>query len=438
MFKTVLPLSIVIALRFLGLFIVMPVLSIYALKLEHSTEILVGVAIGIYAISQMAMQIPLGSLSDKIGRKQVIIFGTFVFIAGSLICAFATDIYSLLIGRFVQGMGAIGAVGTALITDLISEERRTKAMAIMGATIALSFAFSMVLGPIIGGFFGVDKLFFLTAFLALLSLLLLIKVPNPPHIQSTTQEVKVKYKTILKDANLFRMNITNFLQKALMTMAFLSIPLIMEKTFFWQKEELWRVYLPAMIFGLFAMFLAVRFGELKNKSKEMIFIGIVLFLVAYVVMGYANSAFVFVAGVVIFFIGFNIHEPLMQSLASKYAKANERGASLGVFNTFGYFGTFIGGIFGGFFMKYYGIMQISWGVFFLCIIWLGFILTLKNPAFRKNVYIDLKNVDFSRIDYLNGARGILEWYINKSENLLVVKYDSTATDDEMILSIVRA
>lgn len=438
MFKTTISLSIIIALRFFGLFIVLPVLSAYALGLEDSTEVFVGITIGIYAISQMIMQIPFGMLSDKIGRKQVIFFGTSLFIAGSIICFYAESIYVLIFGRFIQGSGAIGAVATAMISDLTKEDRRTKAMAIMGATIAISFAISMIAGPIIGGYFGVDKLFLLTAFIGVLSLAFLFIIPNPPKINNLNKKEKVNFKKLLADSNLLRMNITNFLQKMFMTMTFMSIPIVMIKIFGWENKELWKLYTPSMLCGLFAMFLAVRIGELGRKSKEMLIFGVVMFLLAYIFIGYAKNETLFVIGIVIFFFGFNMHEPLMQSLASKYAKVEEKGVSLGIFNAHGYFGTFLGGIIGGFFLKYYSIMHLGWLVFFICIAWIMLLLTLENPIFRQVEYFSMQKVDYSRVKYLNSSRGIIEWYINKDSDVLVVKYNSKQTDSETIMNIITA
>ncbi|MDR1976809.1 MAG: MFS transporter, partial [Campylobacteraceae bacterium] len=389
MFKTILPISIVIALRFFGLFIVLPVLSVYAMELGGANEIIVGATVGVYAISQIIMQVPFGALSDKIGRKEVLFLGTVIFIAGSLLCFYASDIHWLLVGRLIQGMGAVGAVGSAMISDLTAEETRTKAMAFMGVAVALSFAVSMILGPIIGGYFGIDKLFLLTAVLAFLSLFLLIKIPNPPRIKSTAAEKKTDYKKLLTDKNLYRMNITNFLQKTFMTMAFVSIPIVMMQRYGWDKKELWIVYLPAMVLGLLAMLPSVIIGEKMRKSKEMLCIGILFFIISYLFMGYAKNEWFFVGGVILFFVGFNIHEPLMQSLASKYAKVKNRGATLGVFNVFGYLGTFCGGVIGGIFLKHYEMAGLFWIVFATCIIWLALMLTLKNPAFFQNIYIPL-------------------------------------------------
>ena len=437
MIKSILPLSIIISLRFLGLFIVLPVLSIYALNLKGSNEFLVGITIGGYAITQMLLQIPFGILSDKIGRKITIFIGLIIFMAGSIVCGFSESIYTLMFGRFLQGAGAIGAVGTAMISDMVKEEVRAHAMAIMGGSIAASFAVSMMLGSLIGGYYGVDKLFFMTAVFSLIAIIILFtKVPNPPKIIHSYGADETSLKHILKDKNLMKMNITNLLQKGMMTLAFFVIPILMTKEFGYIKKELWMVYLPAMIFGVLAMGPSAIIGEKKHKAKEMLMIGVSLFALSYVIMGYAHSASWFIVGVIIFFIGFNMHEPLMQSMASKYAKVHQKGAALGVFNSFGYAGTFVGGVFGGFFLQHFGMMEIAWVVFIVCILWLFLIASLKNPSHNKNIYIPYGEFDISRVEHLKGLKGIVEWYRNESEKILVVKYDANLTDQETIVAVI--
>ncbi len=437
MIKTIFPLSLIISLRFLGLFIVLPVLSVYALHLEGSSEFLVGITIGGYAITQMLLQIPFGILSDKIGRKITIFIGLVIFMAGSIVCGFSDSIYTLMFGRFLQGAGAIGAVGTAMISDMVKEEVRAHAMAVMGGSIAASFAISMMLGSVIGGYYGVDKLFFITAGLSLLAIIILFtKVPNPPKIVHHYGADETQLKHIFKDKNLMKMNITNLLQKGMMTLAFLVIPIIMLKNFGYVKKELWMVYLPAMIFGVIAMGPSAIMGEKKHKAKEMLMIGVAFFALSYVIMGYAHSASWFIVGVIIFFIGFNMHEPLMQSMASKYAKVHQKGAALGVFNSFGYAGTFIGGVFGGFFLQHFGMMEIAWVIFITCILWLFLIASLQNPKHNKNIYIPYGEFDITRIEHLKGLKGIVEWYRNESEHILVVKYDANLTDKETIVAVI--
>ena len=438
MFKAVFPLSLIISLRFLGLFIVLPVLSVYALQLKGSNEFLVGIAIGGYAITQMLLQIPFGILSDKIGRKKTIAIGLVIFIIGSLISGFSDTIYMLILGRFLQGAGAIGAVGTAMISDMVKEEVRAKAMAIMGGSIAMSFAVAMMLGSLIGGYYGVDKLFFLTAFLSALAIVILYTyVPDPPKIVHHYGADEAELKHIFKDKDLMKMNITNLLQKGMMTLAFMVIPIVMTQEFGFEKKELWMVYLPAMLFCVLAMAPSAIIGEKKHRSKEMLMIGVVFFSIGYLLMGYSHSAGWFITGVVIFFIGFNIHEPLMQSMASKYAKIHQKGAALGVFTSFGYAGTFIGGVFGGFFLQHYGMMQIAWIIFLVCIVWLFLIASLKHPGINKNLYLEYGSIDMKRIEHLAHVKGIVEWYKNESEQVLIVKYDSKTTNKETILAVLE-
>ncbi|WP_300955757.1 MFS transporter, partial [Helicobacter rodentium] len=181
--KQSLPLSLILASRFFGLFIVMPVLSLYALSLEGSSPILIGIAMGGYALTQVLFQIPFGFLSDKFGRKSLIALGLVIFALGSLLCALSQDIYMLILGRFLQGAGAVGGVVSAMIADLVREENRTKAMAFMGATISLSFTFALILGPILGAHYGIPSLFWITCALAIFGIVVLFfAVPNAPKV----------------------------------------------------------------------------------------------------------------------------------------------------------------------------------------------------------------------------------------------------------------
>ncbi len=432
--KSIFPLISIIALRFLGLFIVLPVVSLYALNLEGSNKFLVGVMIGSYALTQLLLQVPFGMLSDKIGRKVTMYIGLFIFLLGSLVCGFADDIYTLILGRFLQGSGAIGAVGTAMISDMVKEEVRGHAMAFMGASIALAFAASMVLGPVIGGLYGTQWLFFLTAILTFVAMAILyLKVPNPPQI-SHDYDANADFVAIMGDRNLRRMNITNMLQKGLMTLAFFVIPIIISQKFGWAKSELWKAYVPAMVLGLIAMGPSAVFGEKKGKSKLMLGIGIAFFLVGYLLLGYSKSVEMFIAGIVVFFVGFNMHEPLMQSMASKYSKIHQKGASLGVFNAFGYAGTFTGGIVGGYILQNHGVMPIAWVVTIICAGWFWVIYTLDNPALHKNIYLKSGEFDKESTKELHELNGLIEWY--KRGETLVVKYDSSKVQEDEILKLV--
>ncbi len=437
MIKSILPLSAIIALRFFGLFLVLPVLSVYAINLHGATTTLVGIVIGGYALTQMIFQVPFGIISDKLGRKGTIIMGLLLFAIGSIFCAVSDDILMLMVGRFLQGAGAIGAVVTAMISDLVKEEQRPKAMATMGMAIGVSFAASMIIGPTLGSYAGVDTLFYLTAVLALASIVVLIKaVPNPPKIRHTYNG-KAKLGQILGNANLLKMNITNFLQKGLMTFAFMIIPMILIKNFQWELSDLWQVYLPAMIFGFIAMAPAAIIAEKKGKFKEILAIGIVLFAVSYLIIGTSTSSTFFVIGVVIFFIGFNMHEPIMQSLASKFAKVHQRGLVLGIFNSFGYLGTFIGGVLGGIFFEEVSLVTLVMVIAVICVLWIGLILSMPNPAKKKLSYIPLNDEYMKNTHNLDTIKEIDEWYINDTENIIIVKYDSDKIQEDTILNVLK-
>ena len=436
MIKSVLPLSAIIALRFFGLFLVLPVISVYAINFEGATPTLVGIVIGGYALTQMLFQIPFGVMSDKFGRKGTIIFGLLIFAIGSIICALSTDIYTLIFGRLLQGAGSIGAVVTAMISDLVKEEQRPKAMAVMGSSIAFAFAISMIAGPTIGAAFGVESLFYITLFLALASIFVLMKfVPNPPQITHTYKE-KAKLGEILGNPNLIKMNITNFLQKGLMTFAFMIIPMTLIKNFDWQMAELWKVYFSCMNFGNNCMAPAAILAEKKGKFKEILIIGIILFAISYLVIGFSSSATVFVIGVVIFFIGFNMHEPIMQSLAAKFAKVHQRGLVLGIFTSAGYVGTFLGGLLGGAFYESASMNTLVIVIAVVCILWAILIITMPNPTKKKFIYLSLDEYKLENSGKLE-TNSIEEWYINNTENIIAIKYDSDLISDIEVKNLLK-
>ena len=434
MFKTVLPLSAILSLRFFGLFLVLPVLSAYALGLESSTPFLVGVIVGGYALTQAIFQVPFGVMSDRIGRKPTLLVGLVIFLVGSIICAVSTDIYTLMAGRFLQGAGAIGAVIPAMISDLVSEESRGKAMALMGGTIAISFALAMAAGPVISAYAGVASLFWITAVLSILAMLVLFtKVPTPPRIRhiyhSTTTTAD-----ILKDPNLLSMIITNGMQKGLMTVAFVLIPILLLDSagvFKWEAKELWQVYVPAMFMGLIAMGPAAVFGEKYNKPREIFLLSIVLFIVSFTLMGFATKSWEFVLGVIAFFIAFNMMEPLVQSMISRYARVHQKGAALGIANGVAYFMTFIGGAVAGIALQYSNRETLAIGLIIITTLWLLWTFKMSNPHRYSHLYISLDHVDMEKLNNLEHEH-IAEWYINETENIVAVKYRKDMVEEEAI------
>ena len=428
MLRSVLPLGFIAASRFFGLFIILPVLSLYALELDGANEFLAGLTIGAYAITQMIFQLPFGSLSDRFGRKFMIFVGLIIFIIGSLICAISTDIYTMLFGRLLQGCGAVGAVATAMISDLVSEDKRSKAMAMMGGMIGIAFAISMILSPLLSREFGLSSLFYLSIIVTIFCIFLLFSaVPKEPKIHH--HDPKIPLTKLLKQKDLAIMNLTNLMQKMLMSCAFVAIPIVLVKSLEYSGDNLWIVYLISMIFGFLAMGMAGFLGDGKGHSKKLLLIGVVLFIISFIGFGVANSAVSFIIFVVIFFIGFNIHEPILQSCASKFAKSNQRGSALGIFNSFGYLGSFLGGAVGGYLLHSYNITVLAVILAVGSAIWLLILFQLSDPRIFQ--IIRLKNADISILDSVNG---IVDRY--KQNGYSVVKFNSDIISRDEIISIL--
>ena len=424
MLKSVLPLSFIIASRFLGLFIVLPVLSLYALNLEGANEFLVGLIVGVYAISQMIFQVPFGALSDKIGRKKALTIGLLVFVVGSIVCALASDIYTMLFGRFLQGIGAVGAVATAMISDFVTEENRSKAMAIMGAFIGLSFTLSMVLGPLLARSYGLSSLFYFSTALSLLCVVLLYTVV-PKEIKVSEKAEKVPFGKLFLQKDYMIINFTSFMQKMLTSIAFLAIPIILVKEYGYESGELYKVYTLGAVLGFLAMGLAGFLGDGKGLSKVILIAGTLLFGLTYAIFAFSFTLFVFVLGVAIFFVGFNMHEPIMQSTATKFVKSSQKGTALGVFNSFGYLGSFAGGAVGGYVLHAFDFKTLAIICVVLCVIWLVLLFSLNDPRIFKNIYL---NPDVAiNLELLNSQKGVVDYY--KNEKNQVIKFDSRLTSE---------
>ena len=424
MLKSVLPLSFIVASRFFGLFIVLPVLSLYALNLSGANEFLVGLIVGVYAISQMIFQVPFGALSDKIGRKKALTIGLLIFVAGSIVCALASEIYTMLFGRFLQGVGAVGAVATAMISDFVSEENRSKAMAIMGAFIGLSFTLSMVLGPLLARSFGLSSLFYLSAALSLLCILLLYTVV-PKEIKVSAKAEKMPFGKLFLQKDYMIINFTSFMQKMLTSIAFLVIPIVLVRDYGYESGELYKVYTLGAVLGFLAMGLAGALGDGKGLSKVILIAGTLLFALTYAIFALSFTKFIFVVGIAIFFIGFNLHEPIMQSTATKFVKSSQKGTALGIFNSFGYFGSFVGGAFGGYIMHTFDFKVLAIICVVLCAIWLVLLFSLSDPRIFKNIYLSPEAR--LNLELRNSQKGVVDYYENEKNQ--VIKFDSRLTSE---------
>jgi len=436
--KTTVWLSMIIALRFLGLFIVLPLLSIYAAAQPQATPFLVGLAVGGYALTQMFFQYPLGRLSDKIGRKKIIIAGLLIFVAGSVLCAVSDNIYMLILGRLLQGAGAISSTITAMISDFTMESERSKAMAMMGGAIAMSFVVSMVAGPLIGGYFGIELLFVITAVLALLAIaIMMLRIPES-DAATHVYEFESRLGDILKNRELLRMNITMFFHSSMMTIAFLIIPLTLVHTFHWDKTDLWKVYLPSIVLGFLFMGLAAVMGEKHNKIKQVFIVSVILFGISFLLFGVAATDTFFVLAILLFFVGFMMLEPLLQSTTTKIARIHERGAALGVFNTVQFFGVFVGGVVGGYLLQHFSLAHLGYLFAGLSILWLVWVGGMKNPVKGGFVYLEMATVREGYRDALKSSSLIMDFYVNTTENTLVIKYNPAYGDEQAVHELLDA
>lgn len=425
-------LVIIISIRFFGLFIVLPVISLYAQSFENISALMVGLIIGGAYLTQLLFQTPLGILSDRYNRKIIIFIGLAIFLLGSVICAFAKTPEWLVVGRLIQGMGAVGGIVSAQITDITREEQRTKAMAVMGGCIFASFILAMIVGPIIGGHIGASWLFGITALFTFCSILLLYKVPQSPKL-TYSFDTKENTPKETRNKNLWIMNLSSFLEKALMTLVFVVVPLISFDHFHIIEQDLWKIYVPSAILAIFAMGPASILAEKYNKPKLVLFLGISCFLLAYLLFAYSeNILWMFVCGILIFFVGFAMLEPIMQSLASKYAKAHLRGRALGNFTTASYLGSFVGGMFGAFAYHHLNFRVLAWMIAVLCILWIGIIFFLRPPQKQKNLYLPLEENLRKILSLIGGLQGVIEVYINEGEKILIIKYDTDLIHAEQL------
>ena len=388
-------LASIYALRMLGLFLIMPVLSLFAEQLEGSTPALIGLSIGIYGISQSILQIPFGLMSDRFGRKKIIISGLIIFLIGSVVAALSTTIYGVLLGRAIQGSGAIAAPIMALVADLTQEVHRTKAMALIGLSIGVSFGVAITAGPIIGGLIGVHGIFWLIAglsFIAIFVVRFLVPDPKKSKKHRDAELVPNQFFNILKNTELLRLNYGIFVLHAMLTASFVVLPLLMRDAGLAPAEH-WKVYLPVFVVSMAAIIPFVIVAEKKRKMKA-VFIGAIatLVLADLGLMQFSSSLIGIIGFLWLFFTGFNLLEATLPSLVSKTAPGDLRGTAMGVYSTSQFLGAGLGGGIGGW---CYGQMGAS-GVFLFCAIaaftWFLLSLSMKPPRYWANLLISLEEI----------------------------------------------
>ncbi|MCY0387242.1 MFS transporter [Robbsia sp. Bb-Pol-6] len=382
--RATLSLAAIFALRMLGLFMIMPVFSIYAKTIPGGDNAAaVGLAIGIYGLTQSLFYIPYGWLSDRIGRKPVIIAGLVVFALGSAIAALAHDMTWIIIGRAIQGAGAISSAITAFIADLTTEGNRTKAMAMVGGSIGVSFGVAIILAPVVFRWIGMSGLFSAIGVLAVLAIAVVIwVVPDAP---TGPPVVRSPFSEVLHNPELLRMNFGVYALHATQTALFVVLPHMLELAGLPVASH-WRVYLPVMGLSFVLMVPAIIVAEKRGRMK-----GVMLGAIALVLIGQLALAalpgmlWVIALVLLVYFTGFNVLEASQPSMVSKLSPGPRKGAAMGVYNTLQALGLFSGGAIGGWLSKTSGPHAVFYGASALVFVWLIIASRMKAPPVRQPV-----------------------------------------------------
>ncbi len=376
-------LASVFALRMLGLFLILPVFAIHARGIPGGNDLtLVGIALGAYGLTQAMFQIPFGMASDVFGRKRVIVFGLLLFAAGSVLAALATDIWWTIAGRVLQGAGAISAAVTALAADLTREQHRTKVMAMIGSSIGLMFAVSLVGAPVLYAAIGMAGIFWLTAGFAIGAIgLVTLVVPPAPTLPPGP---KPAFRDVLLDTQLLRLNFGIFTLHMVQMAMFVVVPGLLIHYGDLPLAAHWKVYLPAMLASLVLMVPAIIVAEKHDKVQPVFVSAVALLLATLLAMSLDSVNFVVIAGGLLsFFVAFNILEAMLPSLISRVAPARAKGAALGVYNTCQALGLFVGGALGGWLLKHFNAGAVFMFDAAMVTLWLAAAATMKRVPVRR-------------------------------------------------------
>jgi MFS family permease len=421
-------LSLIYAFRMLGLFMILPVFTMYAQTLNGTTATLIGLSFGIYGLTQATFQIPFGMLSDKVGRKPIIATGLVLLAIGSVIAAFSDSIWGVTIGRALQGAGAIGSPVLALLADLTRDKVRTRAMAAIGIIIGLSFSSALVLGPIVNAFAGVSAIFWFTAILAASGLILLyFLVPNPELAIAARDIVPAvpQFISLLKNIELARLNIGIFCLHAILIAIFSVVPFLLVRYGKLPEVQQWELYLPVLLLSFVIAIPTIIIAEKMHQIKAALLGCVVMLILSVLGMLIVQHSKLGLAAMLLFFLAsFTALEAILPSLVSKIAPAGAVGTATGIYSSAQFFGIFVGGVIGGWL---YGL-QLFNSIFVFSILigiaWLCFAISMAKPRHLKHITLDINPfMDGNLEARLRSVTGIVEVYLGRDENHIYIKYD---------------
>jgi MFS family permease len=436
-------LAAVYGARMLGLFLILPVFALVGEDLAGATPLLIGLAIGVYGLTQAMLQIPFGLLSDRLGRKPMIFTGLLLFAVGSVIAAVADDIWWVIIGRAIQGAGAVSAAVMALAADLTREEQRTKAMAIIGVTIGASFLLAMLLGPILAAWAGLPGVFWFTALMACTGIALVaLIVPSPARsrVHRDAEPVPEMFRRVLVNPELLRLDFGIFTLHLVMTSLFLVVPLTL-RDFGLAPASHGLFYLPVMLASVAAMVPLIIVAERYRRAKQ-VFLGAILVMVGVLVgLGYAVDHFwVFVASLVLFFTAINLLEALLPSLVSKTAPVEAKGTAMGFYSSSQFLGAFCGGLIGGWVFEQFGQLAIFAAGAIAATLWLLVAAGMSQPKRYASRLVSLDGIGGGEpgvlLARLRDVPGVVEAVVIADEGVAYLKVDRDRLDNRALDEIV--
>jgi MFS family permease len=437
-------LASIYGLRMLGMFIILPVFAFYAEHLPGGDNYtLVGIALGAYGLTQAILQVPFGWLSDRFGRKPVIYGGLLLFALGSFVAAAATDIYWVIIGRVIQGAGAISAAVMALAADLTREEHRTKAMAAIGMTIGTTFALSLVIAPSLNRMIGVPGIFFMTGVLVLLAMIVVSRVvPNPTdsRFHSDTEASAGRFSNVLRNPELLRLDFGVFALHAVLMALWLVVPLSLRQAGL-AVDHHWQIYFPALVISMLLIIPVIIYSEKKAKLKQVFVISVAVLLVSQILLAYTFDSIWGTAGaLLVFFAAFNMLEATLPSLISKIAPVGAKGTAIGVYSSVQFLGTFIGASAGGYLYQHYGSTALFAFCGALLMFWLIFAVTMKAPAAVRTRMYHVQVMDTGTAHGLSrqlaALPGVHEALVLASEGVAYLKVDMRGFDEQGVAQLL--
>lgn len=431
--RAVAVLASVYALRIFGLFLILPVFALYATGLSGHSPTLVGLAMGVYGLTQAVLQIPFGVSSDRFGRKPLIVLGLIVFALGSMVAARADSLATVTLGRALQGAGAIPAVVMALLADLTRDDQRTKAMAFIGGIIGAAFVASIVISPVLTGWIGVPGIFWLTAALALCAIpVVWFGVPTP-LVAAERSRLRSAWPRLLRDAQLWRLNASIFLLHLLLTALFLAVPVLIVRTTGLAATEHWHLYLPNMLAALLTMIPFIVFAHRRRQTVAVVRGGVAVLAFAALVLWQAHATLAgLIVGLWLFFSAFNLLEAILPASISRLAPPATKGAAMGIYSTAQFLGAFVGGVAGGVIVGAFGPAAVFAFALVVSGLWFVIAMGLREPPLAQTHLVRLspaqcaQAIDILRV--LNAEAGVTEAVVLADEGVAYIKVDPTVFD----------